>query len=129
VSGGIVHEALAIATGLAAYRWGCLVLEASRLAPADAQVLKNVFAGTFAGTMPAETAAEQRASIAVLHELIHFQQDVATGLGAWDHVVTRDAYPRLVFQSKWLMTPEMSHPFRESALQQLDGMRPDPSVS
>lgn len=110
------------AAGIGAYRWGSLLLETSTLAPANGRVIAQALAGAVAGGLAAESEAHQRATIAVLHELVHLQQDLATGLGAWDHVVDREAYPRLVNQSRWFIFDGTQPPYRQVVEQGLDDL-------
>jgi hypothetical protein len=110
------------AAGIGAYRWGSLLLETSTLAPANGRVIARALAGASSGGLVAESEAFQRATIAVLHELVHLQQDLATGLGAWDHVVDREAYPRLVNQSRWFIFDDTQPPYREVVEKGLDDL-------
>lgn len=106
-----MDEQLHAASGLAAYTWGSLVLETTRAAPVDGELVVRTLAGLAAGAFPAKSAKQQRSAIAVIHELVHLQQDLATGLGAWDHVTTRVPYLRLASQSRWFITAHDEPPY------------------
>lgn len=108
------------AGGIGAYRWGSLLLETSTLAPASGKIIGDALTGASLGVLVTDSKAHQRATIAVLHELVHLQQDLATGLGAWDHVADRVAYQRLVVQSRWYITEYTEPPYAEVVKQMLD---------
>ncbi|OXM60475.1 hypothetical protein [Amycolatopsis vastitatis] len=104
------------AVGVAGYRWGSFLLETTALFPVDGRGIVETFAGASALTLPFETDVRMRAAIALLHELVHLKQDLASGIGAHDHLVTRHAAPRLVEQSKWFFGKFDRQPYREAAL-------------
>ena len=86
------------------------------------QTLAQEIAGTFRWTRPRDV----RAAISILHELIHLQQDVATGLGAWDHLQTRESIPELVAEARWYITKYSQPPYHravEDGLIESDGER------
>jgi sorbitol-specific phosphotransferase system component IIA len=103
---GGVHELHA--NGIAQYRWGSQMVSMLGSATANgqmvAEILTQVMVGTFRWTKPRDVGA----AIAILHELIHLQQDVATGVGAWDHLQTRESIRQLVGQSRWFVN-KLSH--------------------
>ena len=115
-----MDEALHAAAGIGAYRWGSLLLETSSLAPANGRIIVEALAGAVGGGFITESEAHLRATIAVLHELVHLQQDLATGLGAWDHLVDRVAYPRIVNQSRWFIWKHTQPPYRAAVEQALN---------
>jgi hypothetical protein len=123
-----VDEQLHAASGLAGYAWGSLVLETSALAPADSAAILNTLSAATAGTLPGDSPRDQRAAIAFLHELIHLQQDLSTGLGAWDHVVTRVPYLRLAGQSRWVVWPTDQPPYTSCVQRHLDELGCSPFV-
>lgn len=91
-------------SGVAGYQWGSYILETTALFQADGQMITRAIAGASAGTLPFESAIQMRATLAVLHELVHLAQDVGTGIGAHDQLITRDPTSRVIDQSRWLIT-------------------------
>ena len=114
-----MDEQLFAGGGIAAYTWGSLLLESSSLAPVNGASITRTLAAVSAGTLPADSPRDQRSAVSLLHQLIHLQQDLATGLGAWDHVTTREPYLRLATQSRWLVWPNHEPPYREVVEQSL----------
>ena len=81
------------------------------MAPATGREIIKALAATIAGVFQSPSDLAQRGLLAILHELVHYQQDLSTGLGAWDHLTTREAYPRLVHQAKWFVTRYTPPPY------------------
>ena len=57
------------------------------LAPATAKTVIDEVASYAAGALDFETAAHGRAVLSFMHELVHYFQDLTTGVGHWDHLV------------------------------------------
>lgn len=74
------------------------------------ETLAQVLVGTFRWTKPRDV----RAAISILHELTHLQQDVSTGLGAWDHLQTRESIPALVVESRAFIGKYSRPPYRQA---------------
>jgi hypothetical protein len=119
-----IDALLHAAGGIGAYRWGSLVLETSQLAPVDGRRIVEALAGASAGVFQSASASAQRGMIALMHELVHCQQDLSTGLGAWDALTTRHAYDRLVYQARWFVHRYTAPPYSPQIVQQLAGMPP-----
>jgi hypothetical protein len=102
------------AGGVASYRWGGLLVALSADSSASGRLIVELIAGVAAGTLPFEHPREIRACFAILHELIHLEQDLSTGLGAWDHLETRWAYPRLVHEARWFVTKFTDPPYDQA---------------
>jgi hypothetical protein len=97
---------------VAGYQWGSYILETTALFQADGQMITRAIAGAAAGTLPFESAMQMRTTLAVLHELVHLAQDVGTGIGAHDQVITRDPTSRIIDQGRWLITRHDDPPYR-----------------
>lgn len=76
------------------YRWGSLVCDFP-LAPATARTAVQAVADWASQTLHFETAAEGRAVLSLMHELVHYLQDLTTGVGHWDYVARHHALPKL----------------------------------
>jgi hypothetical protein len=105
--------------GVAAYQWGSFLLETNALFQADGKTIVRTYAGASMGKLPFDSSMEMRTALAVLHELVHLKQDLGTGLGAYDHLVTRKASLNLVGQTKWFVTKLDDSPYRKGILQRL----------
>lgn len=107
-------------TGLAPYAWGSLVLESGTATPRQVRVLGRVIDELRGGSVPAGSPEQVRTALAALRELARLQQDLTTGMGAWDHVCTRIAYLRLAGQSRWFFGPRDDPPYAHLVAQMLD---------
>jgi hypothetical protein len=115
-----VHELHAV--DVARYRWGGLLLSLSGSATAEggmvAEALADAHGDTFRWTKPRDV----RAGLSLLHEFIHLQQDVATGLGAWDHLTTRHCILEAVNLARWLVFRTDDPPYRRLIAERLTNL-------
>jgi hypothetical protein len=85
---------------VASYKWGsCYTTFA--LAPVHNNILVQTGAGLSAEAAPWDTAGEFRAVAAYLHELVHYLQDVQTGVGHWDYCAREANLPKLLMWAQW----------------------------
>ena len=97
------------------YEWGSLVVFFD--APVSARTLPNVLAGFAQGVALWETAAEFRATVALMHETVHYLQDALTGVGYWDYLVRRDTTGELLTLARDLSRkPKLSAPYHPQTL-------------
>lgn len=113
--------------GVAGYQWGSFLLETTALFQADGRTIVEAFAGAAGGTLPFDSAMQMRTALAILHELVHLKQDLGTGLGAHDHLVTRAASLRLLAESRWLITKYTNTPYHAVAEDMLKRFGPSPT--
>jgi hypothetical protein len=103
---GLLH-----AGSFASYPWGGLLLRASGSATANGSMIFQIAGQVSAGTFRWEQQRDVRVAIAIQHELVHLQQDLTTGIGAWDHLTTRDAYPLLTAQTRFYVSKHSQPPY------------------
>jgi hypothetical protein len=120
------HDPALESSGVASYQWGSFLLETTALFPTDGKSIAQIFSGPASGAWPFESGSEMRRALAVTHELVHLKQDLATGLGAHDHLVTREASLRLLAGTQWLITEYDDPPYRLAALSMLDNLGESP---
>ncbi|RZT17477.1 hypothetical protein EV649_5023 [Kribbella sp. VKM Ac-2569] len=109
------------ANGIAHYRWGSQMVSLLGSATANGRMVVETLAQEIVGTFRWTRPRDVRAAISILHELIHLQQDVSTGLGAWDHFQTRESMPALVAELRRHITEDSPLPYRETG----EGIVPD----
>lgn len=84
------------------YRWGSLLPEFGTLSQARAHDFAGNLVSLIEGIGNWSTPVEFRAWACLSHELVHYLQDLTTGVGHWDHKVREDARPQLVGAAKFL---------------------------
>jgi hypothetical protein len=103
---------------LASYRWGSLYTHFSWFATPTKELINQVIRMLATNTAPWKNAIELRATISFLHEIIHYLQDVSTGIGHWDFLVRQEYLPQILAVSRtrsW--TPsEAPYGMQEAAL-------------
>lgn len=82
------------AQGLASYRWGSLYAHFTWVATPTTDLLKKVLVALATGEATWSNAIEFRATLSLLHEFVHYIQDVSTGVGHWDYLVRREEVPK-----------------------------------
>lgn len=92
--------------GLATYKWGRSRITLSRFSSyRDRKYLVRVLAGLTQGVGVWENQAEFRAFVALAHEMVHYFQDISTGVGHWDYIQRSAFIPRILTDflvSTWL---------------------------
>jgi hypothetical protein len=83
--------------GLGHYDWGTSTIWFSPIASVYRMSPIQLFANWAQGHAAWRTDAEFRQTVAVLHELVHYQQDLTTGVGHWDYVQRKSA-------NRWLLS-------------------------
>lgn len=86
---------------VARYEWGSYVTH-FHLAPFDKKVWPKILASTTQKTAWWKTSGEVRAHLAFLHEVVHYFQDVSTGVGHWDFVARERHLPALLGSAKFV---------------------------
>lgn len=81
---------------IAHYEWGTGQIYFSELAAANHLTPANVFVNLVQNVGRWTTYPEFRQTVAVMHETVHFHQDISTGVGHWDFVQRRKAFQRLL---------------------------------
>jgi len=84
------------------YRWGSLLPEFGALSQARAQDFPRNLVSLSERMGAWSTPVEFRAWACLSHELVHYLQDLTTGVGHWDHRVREEARPRLLGAAKFL---------------------------
>jgi hypothetical protein len=90
------------------YRWGSLLPEFGALSEARAQDFPRNLTSMIAGVGNWDTPVEFRAWAALSHELVHYLQDLTTGIGHWDHKVREAARPRQLGAAKFFSESELA---------------------
>ncbi len=88
------------APNIAQYEWGSFVTRFN-LAPFDKSKFRSILQGLGSGSTSWESSAQLRAHVGFLHELVHYLQDVATGVGHWDDYTRRNHLGSLF---RWAVT-------------------------
>ena len=97
------------------YEWGSLLVYFD--SPVYATTLPRIFASFAEETAMWNTAAEFRATVALMHETVHYLQDMLTGVGYWDYLVRRSSLSTLLSSARTLSrVPGLSVPYRDQAL-------------
>ena len=86
--------------------------------------MMQAIVGVLAGNLASTSTLAQRGQLVLLHEIVHLQQDLSTGLGAWDHVMTRDAMHRLAFQAKWFVNRHTPFPYGDRLAHAIGELKP-----
>src|SRR5262249_30772139 len=86
---------------IADYKWGSYVTQ-FHLAPFGKRTWAEILASIMAGAGIWKTPAELRAYIAFLHEIVHYFQDVTTGVGHWDFVAREHHRAELLGLSRFV---------------------------
>jgi hypothetical protein len=112
------------ADNVAHYHWGSQMISVLGSATIKGRMVVEILADAHAGTYRWTRPRDVRASLAITHELVHLQQDISTGIGAWDYLATRDTMPALVEAARWMVmkyTPSPYRPTIDTTLATLDG--------
>ncbi len=94
------------------YKWGRLVSEFAPVAAPMRQRFGDFMAGLVRYQATWQSDLEFRGQICLLHEVVHYFQDLLTGVGHWDHCVRREH-----------QHPLLLHAVRESYLGNIPGAR------
>jgi hypothetical protein len=89
------------------YRWGSLVCDFP-LAPAKARTAVEIVAAREADLLEFDSAATGRAVLSLMHEAVHYAQDLTTGVGHWDYVTRHRLVPRLL---PWVQAVGAADPY------------------
>ncbi|GAA0984735.1 hypothetical protein GCM10009555_059010 [Acrocarpospora macrocephala] len=89
---GLTETDLSLPLGAARYRWGSLIVF-FKGAPVRNQTLFQELQHESFGQFAWQSNAEVRESLAFMHEIVHYQQDLGTGVGHWDDNVRRRHIP------------------------------------
>jgi hypothetical protein len=81
---------------VADYHWGSLIPRFSSRAPVDTRTLVNILSAATHGLGSWSTNAEFREVIAFEHEIVHYFQDMLTGVGHWDFLKRREYHRGLL---------------------------------
>ncbi len=82
---------------VADYWWGSIVTKFTLSAKVNRRTLVNTFVHSYSlGIAGWKTNAEFREFIAFNHEMVHYFQDLLTGIGHWDYLVRREYQPKLL---------------------------------
>lgn len=98
---------------VAHYHWGSQLVSIAGNASANGRMVMEILADALAGSFRWEKPREVRAALAILHEFIHLQQDIATGIGAWDHLKTTHEMPALIDAARWAVGKDAEPPYRQ----------------
>jgi hypothetical protein len=82
------------ASSVASYLWGSS-LSRYPLAAVDRHTLVEVLAHESGGHQGWTTPALFRERTSFIHEMVHYLQDISTGIGHWDHLARRTEWPKI----------------------------------
>jgi hypothetical protein len=85
-----------LSSGLAHYRWGSATIRFSTLAAVGKRSPAEVVVEVMTRQSTWESDARFRQTVAYLHELVHYFQDLTTGVGNWDFTRRVMAVDRLM---------------------------------
>ena len=75
------------------YRWGSHLTRFSFLSPVDGHTLPRTLAGSIESHASWNSNVELRESLVIMHETVHYFQNLLTGTGYWDSEVMRRRVP------------------------------------
>jgi hypothetical protein len=104
------------APGLASYRWGSLYTHFTWFATPTKDLVHEFARMLGANTAPWKNAVEFRATLSFLHEIVHYLQDVGTGVGHWDYLIRQHYIPEILQKSRaasWA-SPDQRYPSLEA---------------
>ena len=102
---------------LAEYHWGTLFCRFSPAAPVERRTFFTILSALAAGAAPWHSEHEFRACAALLHELVHLAQDLATGIGHADFVTQRTQSSNLLHYAPLVLDldgPSARPPYRRA---------------
>src|SRR5262249_35195111 len=102
---------------IALYIWGSHVTRFSALAPADTRTMPESLAGLTQELAHWSSNVDFRRKIAFHHEVVHYLQDLLTGVGYWDFLVRRNYAKKILGVARfasWL--PGQSLPLKTNGV-------------
>jgi hypothetical protein len=97
--------------GLAHYRWGTSTIWFSPIAFVQRRSPVDILAASVTNSAPWRSDAEFRQTVALLHEIVHYLQDVTTGVGHWDYVQRRLAVRKLLTLARTMSHTSLKNTF------------------
>jgi hypothetical protein len=89
------------AASLAHYNWGSLLPRFSARAPLTTRSLPEFVSQMNQEVGVWKTEAQFRGFIAFHHEVVHYLQDLTTGIGHWDYLIQRQRVPQVLGEGLW----------------------------
>jgi hypothetical protein len=83
----------------------------STLVPANKRTAVEIMAGLSAQTAPWHSDLEFRTAVSFSHELVHYYQDMLTGVGHWDHLQFRNFFSESFMWATQLLKTASKLPF------------------
>src|SRR4051794_40897000 len=96
------------------YKWSSSLTWFSALTNPDKRTAIDILAHMSANTAPWKTDLDFRTAISFSHELVHYYQDMLTGVGHWDFITHRNMFPTAFKWAKQLLTVTSKLPFNDN---------------
>ncbi len=96
------------------YKWSSSLTWFSALTKVDKRTAIDILAHLSAEAAPWKTDLDFRTAISFSHELVHYYQDMLTGVGHWDFVNYRNLIPKAYMWAKQLLTITHKLPFNNN---------------